>query len=291
MTGKERTALILYFVLAFAITWTTQIAGMQMAQSSGLLFSNEDNFWHFIALVFNGDVRVPYLVFSMGAGPLLAAFVVLAIFEGRAGLKQWFAQIVKWRLPARWYWIILVLPLALTAASLLLGFILNGMQPLDLDPRLPRVYFLPFFLYMVIFTGLWEEPGWRGFALPRLQKQYNAETSSWILGILWGAWHIPVNLYLNWESGPAVLIPMILGLLLGTVGWTIVNTWVYNNTGSVFLMILLHGWTNTIQSYFVLSTGNMTVMTLFGVLPWALAIYLLRKYGKENLSPTLRPQH
>lgn len=291
MTGKERTALILYFVLAFAITWTTQIAGMQMAQSSGLLFSNEDNFWHFIALVFNGDVRVPYLVFSMGAGPLLAAFIVLAIFEGRAGLKQWFAQILKWRLPARWYWIILVLPLALTAASLLLGFIFNGMQPLDLDPRLPRVYFLPFFLYMVIFTGLWEEPGWRGFALPRLQKQYNAETSSWILGILWGAWHIPVNLYLNWDSGVAVLIPMILGLLLGTVGWTIVNTWVYNNTGSVFLMILLHGWTNTIQSYFVLSTGNMTVMTLFGVLPWALAIYLLRKYGKENLSPTLRPQH
>ena len=84
---------------------------------------------------------------------------------------------------------------------------------------------------------------------------------------------------------------MILGLLLGTVGWTIVNTWVYNNTGSVFLMILLHGWTNTIQSYFVLSTGNMAVMTLFGILPWALAIYLLRKYGKENLSPTLRPQH
>jgi membrane protease YdiL (CAAX protease family) len=144
---------------------------------------------------------------------------------------------------------------------------------------------------MVIFTGLWEEPGWRGFALPRLQKQYNAENSSWILGILWGAWHIPVNLYLNWDAGPMALVPMIVGLLLGTVGWTIVNTWVYNNTRSVFLMILLHGWTNTVQSYLILSTGNMAVMTLFGVLPWALAIYLLRKYGKENLSPTLRPQH
>lgn len=291
MTGKERTALILYFVLAFAITWTTQIAGMQMAQSTGILFSNEDNFWNFIALVFNGDMRVPYLVFSMGAGPLLAAFIVLALFEGREGLKQWFDQIVKWRLPVRWYWIALALPLALAAAALLFGFIFNGMQPLTLDPRLPSVYFLPFLLYMIIFTGLWEEPGWRGFALPRLQKQYNAETSSWILGVLWGAWHIPVNLYLNWDAGPAVLIPMIIGLLLGTVGWTMVNTWVYNNTRSVFLMILLHGWTNTVQSYLVLSTGNMTAMTLFGVLPWAIAIYLLKKYGKENLSPTLRPQH
>ena len=96
---------------------------------------------------------------------------------------------------------------------------------------------------------------------------------------------------MNREAGPAVIIPLIIGLLLGTVGWTIVNTWVYNNTRSLLLMILLHGWTNTVQSYLVLSSGNMAAMSIFSVLPWALAIYLLRKYGKENLSPTLRPQH
>lgn len=291
MTGKERTALILFFVLAFAITWTAQIAGMQMAQSTGIVFSNEDNFWHFIAVIFNGDVRLPYLVFTLGAGPLLAAVIVLAIFEGREGLKRLFAQMGIWKLPAHWYLIILALPVALSLVSLLFGFLSNGMSPLDLDPRLPSVYFLPFLLYMIIFTGVWEEPGWRGFALPRLQKAFNAETSSWILGVLWGAWHLPVNLYLNWEAGPAVIIPMVIGLLLGTVGWTIVNTWVYNNTRSLFLMIILHGWTNAVQSYLVLSSGNMTAMTIFGILPWALAIYLLKKYGKENLSPTLRPQH
>lgn len=291
MTGKERTALILYFVLAFAITWITQIAGIQMAQSTGILFSNEDNFWHFIALVFHGDIRLPYLIFSMGAGPLLAALIVLAIFDGRAGIKQLFSQIGRWRLSARWYLIILALPIVLSVISLLFGFLSNGMRALKLDPRLPSVYFLPFLLYMIVFTGFWEEPGWRGFALPRLQKAFNAETSSWILGVLWGAWHLPVNLYLNWEAGPAVIIPIIVGLLLATVGWTIVNTWVYNNTRSLFLIIILHGWTNAVQSYLVLSSGNMTAMTMFGVLPWALAIYLLKKYGKENLSPTLRPQH
>jgi len=290
MTGKERTALILFFVLAFAITWTAQIAGMNMAQTSGLPLSNEDNFGHFLA-VFGGDIRFPYLVFTSGAGPLFAALIVLAIFEGRDGIRGLFAQMSFSKLSGRWIVIVLLLPIVLSLASLLLGLLSNGMKPLGLNPKLPLLYFIPFLLYMIVFTGFWEEPGWRGFALPRLQKYYNAETSSWILGLLWGMWHIPINLYLIWDAGPAALIPMIIGLLLGTVGWTIVNTWVYNNTRSLLLMILLHGWTNTVQSYLVLSTGNMTAMTFFGVLPWALAIYLTKKYGKENLSPSLRPQN
>ena len=291
MTGRERTALILYFVLAFAITWVAQIAGMRMAESTGLTLSNEDNFQHFAAMVTSGTFLLPYQVFTLGAGPFLAAVIVLAISEGREGLKYLFSPMAIWRLPAYWYLVVLALPLALAAASLLAVFLANGVRLPELTPRLPAVSFLPFLLYMILFTGLWEEPGWRGFALPRLQKQYNAETSSWILGMLWGAWHIPVNLYLNREAGPAVIIPLIIGLLLGTVGWTIVNTWVYNNTRSLLLMILLHGWTNMVQSYLVLSSGNMAAMSIFSVLPWALAIYLLRKYGKENLSPTLRPQH
>lgn len=290
MTGKERTALILYFVLAFAITWVAQIAGMNLAQSSGINLSNEDNFEHFLAL-FKGDVRIPYLIFTAGAGPLLAALIVLGIFEGREGFQRLFDQMSLSRLSFRWLSVVFILPLVLSVVSLLVGLLANGFQIPSLNPKLPLVYFLPFLLYMIVFTGFWEEPGWRGYALPRLQKSYNAETSSWILGVLWGAWHIPINLYLNWQAGPAVIIPLIIGLLLGTVGWTIVNTWVYNNTRSLLLIILLHGWTNAVQSYLVLSSGNMAAMSIFSILPWALAIYLTKKYGKENLSPTLRPQN
>lgn len=288
MTGKDRNALILFFALAYAITWMCQIAGMQMATAQGITLSNEDNFLHFLALL-GGDVRLPFLIFTAGAGPFLAAIIVLAVFEGRAGLRDLFAQIAKWKVNTFWYVVVLALPLALAAVSLFIGFLSNGMQMPELNPKLSSAYFLPFLLYVLIFTGLWEEPGWRGFALPRLQKSFNAEKSSWILGLLWGAWHIPINVYLNLNAGPAVITSLIIGLLLGTVGWTIVNTWVYNNTRSVFVMILLHGWTNAIQSYLVLSSGNMAAMSIFSILPWALAIYLLRKYGKENLSNQTRP--
>jgi hypothetical protein len=79
-------------------------------------------------------------------------------------------------------------------------------------------------------------------------------------------------------------------LVFGTVGWTIVNTWVYNSTESVFLMILLHGWYNTVNSYLVLSSQNALAQTLGGVLPWALAIVLLRVYGGEDLAAKPRPR-
>ena len=79
---------------------------------------------------------------------------------------------------------------------------------------------------MLVFTGLAEEPGWRGFALPHLQARYSAAKSSWILGVIWGVWHFPSIVYYNLVNGvPApALVPILAGLVLGIVGWTMVNT-------------------------------------------------------------------
>ena len=139
---------------------------------------------------------------------------------------------------------------------------------------------------MIFFTGLAEEVGWRGYALPELQKKYSAEKSSWILGIVWGLWHLPANLAMPFFKGeltiPFVII-IILALTFGIVGWTIVLTWFYNNTKSLFLIILIHGLTNTLQSYLILSSNNSAANMIFGILPWAIAIYLLKKYGSQKL--------
>ncbi len=77
---------------------------------------------------------------------------------------------------------------------------------------------------------------------------------------------------------------------MSIVGWTMVNTWVYNSTESVLLMILLHGWYNTVDAYLVLSSQNALAQTLSGILPWALAIVLLRVYGGEDLAARPRPR-
>lgn len=288
----RRYPLIAYFVLAYAITWTLQLAGIFLAAAQGMRLGNEANFLHFVALLkmqLPAEEALPFLLFSLGAGPLFAALIVTGITEGKAGMARLRQESVKWRVAPRWYLATLALPLVLSLVSLGIGLVSTG-GSVAYTPQLPLESFIPFFLYMLVFTGITEEPGWRGFALPRLQSRYNAEQASWILGILWGVWHFPFIIYYNASLGLGPLFVSFLGLTLGIVGWTIVNTWLYNNTRSVFLLILLHGWGNAVHSYLVLSSNNYAAQTLYGILPWVIAILLLRVYGKENLSPLPRPK-
>lgn len=287
--------LFAFFVIAFSVTWFFQILGLLLAYRTDLALGNEDNLLHLFDLfslrLALGEASA-YLFFTLGAGPLVAALLVTWAAGGRRGIEEFWGRVTKWRVEPRWYLVVFLLPVALALLSLTAGVLFGGLRPDSYSPLLPVAYFVPFFLYMLVFTGLAEEPGWRGFALPRLQSRYSAAKSSWILGVLWGVWHFPSIISYNLAAGiPTIaLIPILLGLVFGIVGWTMVNTWVYNSTDSVFVMILLHGWYNTINSYLVLSSQNALAQTLGGLLPWALAIVLLRVYGGENLAAKPRPR-
>jgi membrane protease YdiL (CAAX protease family) len=290
----RKSPLASFFIIAFSVSWFFQILGLVLAARNALSLGNEDNLLHFFDLLSlrlaPGEASA-YLLFTLGAGPLVAALLVTWATDGWRGIVELWGRIKKWRVEPRWYLVIFLLPVALALLALTAGVLFGGLRPDSYSPLLPVAYFVPFFLYMLVFTGVAEEPGWRGFALPRLQGRYSAAKSSWILGILWGVWHFPFIVYYNLSSGmPALgLIPVLVGLVLGIVGWTIVNTWVYNSTESVFVMIVLHGWYNTVNSYLVLSSQNALAQTLSGILPWALAIVLLRVYGGENLAAKPRP--
>ena len=47
---------------------------------------------------------------------------------------------------------------------------------------------------MSLLSNTWEEVGWRGFALPRLQKNHSALAATLVVGVLWGMWHVPLFL-------------------------------------------------------------------------------------------------
>ena len=285
-----RHQLPVFFILAFLITWTAQITTYLYADAHGFRISNEDNLLHFQDLLAGRlDAGfVPFLLlFHLTFGPSVAGILVVAIFKGRAGLGELFRRVIKVRIPLRWILVIVAIPLVWSAVALGFGYAVSGFAPIEYDFLVPLSMILPFFLYMVVFTGLSEEIGWRGYALPELQSKYSAEKSSWVLGILWGPWHVPSVLLIPFLHGDLTLLlagTSLLGLTFGIVGWTIVITWVYNNTQSVFWMILLHGLVNTVQSYLVLSSNNQPAMAIWALIPWAFAIYLLKKYGGETLT-------
>lgn len=292
MNVMKRYPLASFFVLAFLITWTFQLTAIALAPSQGMTLSNETNFLYWVDLLtlrLSAAQTLILALFGLGAGPLFAAVLVTWATEGKAGLRELWAQCTRWKIGLHWYVIAFILPLLLSLASLGIGLLASDGQ-LSYSPKVPGVYFLPFFLYILVFTGIAEEPGWRGFALPRLQRRYSAEKASWILGVLWGVWHFPFIFYFTYSMGIIPMVVSFVALTFGIVGWTLVLTWLYNNTHSVWLIILLHGWGNIVQSYLVLSSDNMAAQGIYGFLPWLIAIVLLWRYGKVNLAPHLRPQ-
>ena len=138
---------------------------------------------------------LPYLLMFMVAfGPTLAGIIVTALFKGRAGLADLWARTTRVRVARRMVLFVFLFPVALALGSLALAYPLSGMQPLGISFLVPPVLFLGVLGYMLVFTGLAEEIGWRGYALPELQRTRTAERASWILGVAWGLWHLPSNL-------------------------------------------------------------------------------------------------
>jgi membrane protease YdiL (CAAX protease family) len=94
---------------------------------------------------------------------------------------------------------------------------------------------------------LFEEIGWRGFALPRMERLHGPLLASLILGVLWALWHLPEFLVSSWaaSSGGGGVLGITL-FTLTAVTFTIVITWVFNNTRtSVLLAILVHASIDT----------------------------------------------
>jgi membrane protease YdiL (CAAX protease family) len=139
--------------------------------------------------------------------------------------------------------------------------------------------FLSLFPLTFFVSGLAEEPGWRGFALPRLQERYGPLPGSLILGLLWACWHLPLFLT-SFEGHAGSGLLTVLGFIIGTTGMTIVITWVFNHTqGSLLLAMLGHAAldaftaSNIFSSLLALDTSYfLSVIVGFGVMALCLSV-------------------
>jgi uncharacterized membrane protein len=114
------------------------------------------------------------------------------------------------------------------------------------------------------------------------------ETSNCSHGGIWGVWHFPSIVFLYYAVGP-FFVNNLFASLISIIGLTFVYTWLYNNMESVLMMIIFHGWSNTLGLFMVNAFNNPMAVLLTVALNWMLAIILVRRYGKENLSKKTRP--
>jgi membrane protease YdiL (CAAX protease family) len=189
--------------------------------------------------VLGGGGPLVVIMFFLGVlGPAASALIVSRVIG--APIRPWARQIVRWRVPARYYLYALGLP-ALLFAIVNVELALVG-QDIDLallNERFPA--YLGTFLLVLTIGGALEEPGWRGFALPRLQTQHTPVKATLILGVVWGTWHLP-----------------LYGLaFVGPILFVFYYTWLYNRTGSVLLCILLHASFTPALDHLVLAEDNL----------------------------------
>src|SRR4029453_9914379 len=103
----------------------------------------------------------------------------------RESLTEWLRGIIRWRVPISYYVYALGLPVLIMAAMNLVLAALGQQPDLSMLPNRIPAYLQGFLLTAVIFGGQ-EEPGWRGFALPRPEQRDPAIPPPPHLGLGWG---------------------------------------------------------------------------------------------------------
>jgi uncharacterized protein len=198
---------------------------------------------------------------------------------------------VRWRVGWRWYAVVVLGPagfsLAVAVAYALLGGSWADAAPPVLGGETPLVLVPVFLAVLFITDGLGEELAWRGFALPRLLTRYNALVASLILGVLWGAWHLP----LVWTEGAPLYQQPVWLLLLDITAKSVLFTWVFLHTrGSVLLAALLHATTNLfVASPVVAEAGSVTLLLLAAAAKWVVVVIVVAVAG-PGLAKGPRPE-
>lgn len=215
-----------FFVLAYLISWTLwlPLVVLGVDDPTGLAF-------------------VPLLLGSLV--PSAVAILLVGVLHGKAGIRTLLRRLLIWRVALGW-WVAIVLLSTLAIAAVGASVLLGGDAP-DVTATIPGVVFL--FLFS-IFPGSagGEELGWRGFALPHLQRGRSALGASVVLGLAWGVWHLP--LYLTGADFRP--LSLFAPWVVAAVAVSVIYTWVYNGTGgSLLIVVLLHAASNVLLTVFL----------------------------------------
>ena len=212
-------ALVGFFVLTFAITWSVIGIFIVLPEWASATF---------------GSIDGSHPLFFLATwAPAIAAFVLVAFFAGFAGLKAFLSRLLLWQCPWGWAAFVFVgIPLVFVAGSLLKGgTVLAPIGPGELGQYIAVTF-------MMLFLGPIEEFGWRGFAQPLLQRHMAPLWAGMLIGAVWGIWHVPAfflsgTVFTDWNFLPffvgnvalAVLVTPLFNRARGSLLWPMLFHW------------------------------------------------------------------
>ena len=220
----HRHPLIGYFALAYGISW------------GGILIVLGATGFDLVEL---RPLDTGLIFVLMLLGPSTSGLFLTALLDGRAGLRRLGLRLTRWRVGRCWYAVtLLTMPF----------FLLVVLWPLSVfvDPAFAPRFQWPLFAIGLV-AGCFEEIGWTGFATPRLLARQRLSTAGLALGLLWANWHLLVDFRYNFNAmGIAWVLEFAILYIATLTAYRVLMTWVYANTKSLLLAVLMHasytGW-------------------------------------------------
>ncbi|MBN2115811.1 MAG: CPBP family intramembrane metalloprotease [Anaerolineales bacterium] len=227
MTAIKKYPVLTYFALAFMISWGCILI---VTGLDGFMGTREIS-----------EAQLPFVYLAVLAGPSIAGILLTGLVDGKTGFREMGVRLFKGRVAVRWYAVaLLIAPLLMTAILCLLSLaspvFLPAIVTADDKPGL-----LLTGTVMGLAVAFFEELGWTGFAIPRLRQRYGIMTTGLITGILWGLWHLPLFLGSIRSAGtflPGLYLSVMLFSFLPA--YRVLMVWVYDQTGSLSLTMLMH---------------------------------------------------
>jgi membrane protease YdiL (CAAX protease family) len=268
--ASSLASLAAFVALAYALSWAWELpfvtAGDVIEKGTG---------WptHFPALF----------------GPALAALLVTAWVSGRPGVLDLLARMGRLRMPLRW-WAATLSPLGFLGVALVVAALAGELPSLSDFGRysgLPTVGIVAVAL-LAILGASGEETGWRGFALPLLQRRYGALAAALLVTPIWALWHLP--LFFTVATYRDLPPPAYLGFVFALACGSIVLTWLYNGTGgSVLACAVWHGLFNVVTATAAASGIVAAVTSALVILQAIVLVRLERRARRRGRASVLDP--
>lgn len=259
--------LALFFSLAYLITWTIWLP--LILPKYGI----------------NNLAVLPRFHHYLGSfGPMLAAIIVSLVYGGAAGVKVLLNRLVKWKISWKWYLVVTLIPVLLVVLCGYANQLLTGqsfsMKGFSTNEEFPQFGPWQYLLFNFFTFGIGEETGWRGFALPLLQKRFSALAATLVLALLWACWHIPAFIYrpLYSQMDVAGIAGFFISMLMGAI----VLTWLYNSTkGSLLIVAIFHAM---VELMFISANITPAISGYLGAIFMVAALSIILITKPKNLS-------
>jgi membrane protease YdiL (CAAX protease family) len=208
-----------------------------------------------------------------GLSPLLTLWLLDKYYKDTKILGPIFESIRSWK--KRMSWLIaaaIAYPVLIIIGNLVSFYVGYESQLILLRPGpdelgVALIAIIPItFLAGNISSPLFEEPGWRGFALPKLQSRFGREQGSLILGCYWWLWHQMMNVSFG-------IYPSIAGFV-SMIGLSFAIDSIFNlSRRNLFAAMFVHSSSFIVNTYFFLGTNDFTTLTI-SLVVWIFVIGL-----------------